>query len=62
MSSQTSDRSARWSALAGEARDVADEMTDPEAKLVILSIAQVYEALAERARQREMEKEPDIKE
>jgi hypothetical protein len=61
MSSETSDRSTRWSALAAEARDVADELTDPEAKLVMLSIAQVYESLAERARQREIEKGPGIK-
>jgi hypothetical protein len=61
MSSETSDPSARWSVLAAEAREVADEMTDPEAKLVMLSIAQVYEALAERAREREPKKDPRIK-
>jgi hypothetical protein len=60
VSSEASDRSARWIALAAEAREVADEMTDPEAKLVMLSIAQVYEALAERAREREPKKDPPV--
>ena len=61
MSSETSDHSAGWSALAAEAREVADGMTDPEAKLVMLSIAQVYETLAKRARERELKKDPPIK-
>lgn len=62
MSSKTSDPSARWSVLALEAREVADEMTDPEGKLVLLSIAQVYEHLALRAEERRAKKDPDIKE
>ena len=58
MPSETSDPSARWRLLAAEARDAADQMTDPEAKLVLLSIAQIYEHLALRADERKAEKDP----
>ena len=36
----------RWRLLAADAREAADQSTDPEAKLIILSIAQAYEHLA----------------
>ena len=41
-----------------EAREVADEMTDPEAKLVMLGIAQLYETLAEASPQARAEERP----
>ena len=62
MPSETSDPSARWRVLAAEAREIADQMTDPEAKLIMLSIAQVYEHLALRADERRAKKDHDIKE
>jgi hypothetical protein len=58
MPSETSDPSARWRVLAAEARETADQMTDPEAKLVLLSIAQVYQHLAQRADERHAKKDP----
>ena len=60
MRSEKSD--PRWRVLASEVRDIADQMTDPEAKLVMLSIAQVYEHLALRADERRAKKDLDIKE
>jgi len=62
MPSETSDPSARWRVLVAEAREIADQMTDPEAKLIMLSIAQVYEHLALRADERRAKKDHDIKE
>ena len=62
MPSETSGPSARWRVLAAEAREIADQMTDPEAKLIMLSIAQVYEHLALRAEERTAKKDHDIKE
>ena len=62
MSSETSDPAARWLALAGEAREIAHELSDPEAKLVLLSIAQVYEHMHKRANDRKEKKDSDIKE
>jgi hypothetical protein len=50
---------ARWWVLAAEARRTADQMTDPEAKLIMLSIAQSYEHLARRAEERGAKKEPE---
>jgi hypothetical protein len=43
---------ARWRWLAADAREAADQMTDPEAKLLLLSIAQAYERLGQRAEER----------
>jgi len=62
MPSQTSDPSARWRALAAEARETADQMTDPEAKLILLSIAQIYQHLALRVEERTPKRDPDTKE
>ena len=45
--------------LAADARDAADELTDPEAKVLLLSIAQAYERLARRAEERKPKKEQD---
>lgn len=46
----------RWRKLAVEAREIADAMTDPDAKRVMLFIAQGYKLLAERAEARKDEK------
>ena len=43
------DRPCRWWALAAEVRTVADEMTDAEARQIMLKIAECYERLARRA-------------
>ena len=43
------DVAEHWRALAAEARARADEMSDPEAKRIMLSIAEGYERLARRA-------------
>ena len=47
--SDTEDAADRWRALASEARARAAEMSDPEAKQIMLSIAEGYERLARRA-------------
>jgi hypothetical protein len=47
--SADSDNPSRWWALAAEARVVAAEMTDPQARKVMLKIAEGYERLAQRA-------------
>ena len=41
-----------WRSRAEEARAVAVQMTDPHTRAIMLSIAQDYEKLAERAEQR----------
>jgi hypothetical protein len=41
--------SERWRALAAEALAVAREMTDPDAKAIMLEIAARYERLAKAA-------------
>jgi hypothetical protein len=50
---------ARWRWLAADAREAAVQSTDPEAKLIILSIAQAYEHLARRAKERKPKKDQD---
>jgi hypothetical protein len=50
------DRIARWRKLATEALVVASELTDPEAKLIMHSIAASYERLAQREEERGDEK------
>ena len=51
-----SDDAARWDSLAAEANELANEMTDPESRRVMLNIAAAYARLAERARQRAQNK------
>lgn len=51
------DAAERWRTLAAEARAAAVEMTDPEAKRTLLSIAEGYQRLARRAEARK--KAPD---
>lgn len=46
------DVASRWRALAAEAKSVATEMTDPEARQTMLKIAEAYERLAHYAEQR----------
>jgi hypothetical protein len=53
MPPDDSDNPSKWWALAAEARDVAAEMTDPQARKIMLKIAEGYERLARRARARE---------
>jgi len=48
-----SESPSRWWALAAEARAVADEMTDPKAREIMLKIARGYERLARRAEARQ---------
>jgi hypothetical protein len=42
----------RWRALAEEAWAAANEVTDPEARRVLVFIATAYERLAERGKKR----------
>jgi hypothetical protein len=49
MSAEASDPVQRWRALADEARMIAGQMTDPQARLILLTIARGYDRLAERA-------------
>ena len=46
------DVAERWRTLAAEARAAADELTDPEAKRIMISIAVGYDVLARRAEAR----------
>src|SRR5947208_1268110 len=46
------DVAERWRSLAGEARAAADGLTDPEAKRIMLNIADGYQLLARRAEAR----------
>jgi hypothetical protein len=48
-SGELPDPVARWRRLAAEARQIADQMTVLEARLIMLSIAQGSEHLAQRA-------------
>ena len=59
MPSDASDRAARWRGLAVESRAVAEELTDPQARLILLTIARSYERLAERAEARKGNKGPE---
>jgi hypothetical protein len=46
------DEETRWLALAAEARIIAQEMTDPTARAVMIKIAQGYENLARLSERR----------
>jgi hypothetical protein len=46
---------SRWWALAAEARAVAAETTDPQARQIMLRIAEGYERLARRGEARNTE-------
>ena len=46
------DDSEHWLNRAGEARALADDLNDPETRRSMLRIADEYERLAERARER----------
>jgi hypothetical protein len=46
------DVAERWRSLAAEAHAIAVEMTDPEAKRIMLGIAAGYELLARHAQSR----------
>jgi hypothetical protein len=61
MPPEASDPVLRWRALAEEARTIADQMTDPQAKLILLTIARGYDRLAERAAARAAQTDPDKK-
>jgi hypothetical protein len=52
------DVAERWRALAVEARGAAEKLTDPEAKRIMVSIAEGYDILARRAETRK--KDPKI--
>ena len=49
---------AKWRQLAAEAFAAATEMTDPEARAVMLDIAERYERLARYAEARPDKEEP----
>jgi hypothetical protein len=55
----TGDAASRWRALAEEARSVAAEMTDPEARQSMLQIAEGYERLARYAEARAKNPQPE---
>jgi hypothetical protein len=59
MPPEAPDPAARWRVLAEDARAAAEEMTDPQARLILLTIARAYERLAERADMREVRKTQD---
>jgi hypothetical protein len=50
---------ARWRELAAEALAVAAEMTDPEARAVMLVIAERYERLARHVEARSADKKSE---
>ena len=50
------DDAERWRTLAAETLAVAETMTDPEARRVMLFIAEGYRLLAERAEARKNQK------
>jgi hypothetical protein len=51
------DVTERWRKLAAEARAVAKQMSDPDAKKIMLEIVKGYERLARRAADREKSSE-----
>jgi hypothetical protein len=61
MPSDPCDPVAHWQALADEARAAAEEMADPQSRLILLTIAQSYGRLATRARDRAKQKDQGSK-
>jgi hypothetical protein len=61
MPSDPSDPVAHWQALADEARAAAEEMVDPQSRVILLTIAQGYERLAKRAKDRTKQNDQDSK-
>jgi hypothetical protein len=62
MPAEAPDPALRWRALADEARTIADQMSDPQQKLILLTIARGYERLAERAMARRAQTDPQTDE
>jgi hypothetical protein len=50
------DNARQWRARAEEARDLAEQMANPEAKRIMLGIAVSYVALAQMAEERDATK------
>jgi hypothetical protein len=50
---KTDNAEERWRTLAADARNQAEAMTDPEARRMMLEIADGYDILAERAKLRQ---------
>jgi len=50
------DVAERWRTLAAEAHAIANELSDPDAKQIMLDIAAGYELLARRAEARKDQK------
>ena len=50
--SQKDGKEAKWRALAAEARACAAEMAEPRARRIMQDIAEAYERLAQRAKNR----------
>jgi hypothetical protein len=50
------DNARQWRARAEEARDLAEQMANPEAKRIMLGIAVSYVALAQMAEERDASK------
>ena len=62
MPPEASDPVLRWQTLAEEARTIADQMTDPQARLILFTIARGYDRLAQRAAARKAQTNPDTQE
>jgi hypothetical protein len=61
MPAEAPEPTLRWRTLADEARTIADQMTDPQSKLVLLTIARGYDRLAERAAARKAQADSEPK-
>jgi hypothetical protein len=59
MPAEASEPATRWRVLADQSRAAAEEMTDPQARLILLTIARAYDRLAERPEARTVRKNQD---